>query len=135
MGCLDPKLDKKRTVELLRKKGATKAVLQFEGGHDEGGVHTITLTVGDNEVDLPMWYCGGYGMQDKPGGGWEYVPMSTPQNEDEELADLLCGPVDEHFGTWAGAGSTFGTLTWDVETGEAKLAYEQETPREYEYEV
>lgn len=139
MGLLDPKIDKPRTFELLKKKGATKAVLTFDGGHDEGSVQNIMLTVAlangeTTEIELPTWYCGGYGLSErKPDGSFgDWVPLSTPANEDEELADLLEGPVNEAFGAWGGVPSTYGTLTWDVEEGTAKLEYEQEQPHEFE---
>jgi hypothetical protein len=129
MGLLDPKLDKERTFELLKKKGAVKAVLQFSGGHDEGSVESITLTLADgSEVDLPTWYCGGYRLGEKTGEfSYEYVPLSTPANEDEELADLLEGPINENFGSWGDVPSTEGALIWDVEEGTAELQYDQET--------
>ena len=91
MGLLDPKIDKERTFELLREKDAVQAILTFSGGHDEGSVETITLTLkGGQEVDLPTWYCGGYRM----GPNGRYVPVSEPANTDEELADLLEGPIN-----------------------------------------
>ena len=123
MGLLDPKLDKERTFELLRKKGATKAVLTFEGGHDEGSVQMIEMTKKDGEVeDLPTYYCGGYGYSEEAGA---WVPMGKPANEDEELADLLEGPINEAFGSWGGVESTVGNLTWDVGTETCKMHYEQ----------
>lgn len=128
MGLLDPKLDKERTFELLRKKGAVKAVLPFQGGHDEGSVESITLTLEDgSEVDLPTWYCGGYTLGErKPNGDYgDWVPLSTPTNEDEELADLLEGPINQEFGSWGGSPSTFGSLTWDVSKGDFELLYDQ----------
>lgn len=133
MGLLDPKLDTPRTLELLRKKGAVKAVLEFSGGHDEGSVSSITLyDEYGNGKDLPTWYCGGYRIEPAPGGGYTETPLSTPANEDEELADLLEGPINERFGSWGGSPSTEGTLTWDVATGEAKMAYSQEEWEDYE---
>lgn len=127
MGLLDPKMDKARTFELLRKKDAVKAVLSFQGGHDEGSVESIILTLkSGEEVELDTWYCGGYGMDDQ--NNW--VPMSTPANEDEELADLLEGPINERFGSWGSVGSTYGSLTWDVAKEEAILNYEQDQPQE-----
>jgi len=124
MGLLDPKLDKPRTLALLRKKGATKAVLEFDGGHDEGSVQSITLTLVNGAViNLPTWYCGGYSYQ--TGGG--HVPLSQPENEDEELADLLEGPINSSFGSWGDVPHTQGTCTWDVAHEEVILSYDQET--------
>jgi hypothetical protein len=124
MGLLDPKLDKQRTFELLRKKGAIKAILEFDGGHDQGCVQSITLITGPDESseDLPTYYCGGYGY-DEAAGGW--VPLGKPANEDEELADLLEGPINERFGSWGSVESTVGTLTWEVESETCSMHYEQ----------
>ena len=123
MGLLDPKLDKERTFELLRKKGAIRAELEFEGGHDEGSVQIIRLITGSGrQGDLPTWYCGGYGY-DEAVGAW--VPMSEPATEDEELADLLEGPINQSFGAWGGVESTVGVLTWDVEAETCSMQYEQ----------
>lgn len=134
MGILDPKLDKERTFELLRKKGALKAILTFEGGHDEGSVQSIRLITGENDEgeDFPTWYCNGYGMEDDGKGGYRYVPMSEPANEDEELADLLEGPINETFGSWGGQESTVGTLTWDVEAETCHMHYEQAEYKSHE---
>lgn len=131
MGLLDPKLDKERTFELLRKKGATKAVLEFEGGHDEGGVQSIRLITGesDESEELPTFYCGGYGYNAnwKEGDPYEdrWQPLSKPANEDEELADLLEGPINERFGSWGSVESTVGRLTWEVEGETCSMHYEQ----------
>jgi hypothetical protein len=136
MGLLDPKIDKERTFELLKKRDAIKAELQFNGGHDEGSVETITLTLSTGEkVDLPTWYCGGYGMEKDDSGEYRYVPMSEPANEDEELADLLEGPVNEEFGSWGSVPYTSGVLTWDVFTGKVAMNYSQDVETEFAKEV
>ena len=135
MGLLDPKMDKERTFELLRKKGAVQAVLEFYGGHDEGDVQGILLTMADgSKQDLDAWYCGGYTLdpERKAGDEFRWVPCSTPANEDEELSDLLQGPINEKFGSWGGVDSTSGKLTWDVEAGTAKMEYTQDEPIGYE---
>ena len=136
MGLMDPKLNKDRTFELLRKKGAVEAILEFEGGHDEGSVQSIALTLKSGEVvGLPTWYCGGYRIGDKQeDGSYEYIPLSTPANEDEELADLLEGPINNTFGAWGGQPSTNGTLIWDVKSKKAKLAFTQEEVDWRDYE-
>lgn len=129
MGLLDPQLNKPRTFELLRKKGVVRAELEFSGGHDEGDVNSIMLFKEEGwEIEnLVVWYCGGYGYE---GGQW--VPMSKPANEDEELSDLLQGPINERFGSWGGVDSTHGTLTWDVKAGTAKMEYHQDEPAYHE---
>lgn len=101
---------KRKVFALLKAKGAIKAVLSYNGGNDEGGVDDITLVLegvdenGKNiEVDHPTQWNGG-----------------------EELAELLEGPVDSKYGSWAGDFSAYGTLTWDVEAGTVVMDdYEQ----------
>jgi hypothetical protein len=130
MGLLDPKIDKRRTFEMLRKKGAVQAIANFEGGHDEGGVTSITLvypppTEGAEplEKDLKVWYCGGYQYT-----GSGYKRLSEPKNEDEELSELIQGPVDERYGSWAGEFSAWGKLIWDVEEEKVTMDVSEETP-------
>ena len=137
MGLLDPKIEKERTFELLKKKDAIKAVLDFQGGHDEGSVEKITLTLSSGEdVELEPWYCGGSRIGEKQAdGSYEYIPMSEPANEDEELADLLEGPVNAEFGSWGSVPSTYGARTWDVFTGKATLSYTQDVERDFVKEV
>jgi hypothetical protein len=131
MGLLDPKVDLDRTMDLLRQRGVAKAVCEFEGGHDEGDVTSITLTKKDgSEEDFIVWYCGGYRMG--PGPDYEYTPLSDPANADEELSDLLQGPVNERFGAWGGVPNTGGRLVWDTHTNVVTLSYSQETYADYE---
>lgn len=106
MGSLDPKLDKERGFELLRKKGAVTAHIQFSGGHDEGCIEGIMLTSADGtEETLPFWVGGGY-MWDDAKQNW--VPTVQPQTEDEELSEILVGPIDETFGSWGWPGDHLG---------------------------
>lgn len=134
MGILDPKLGKDRAFELLRKKGAIRAVCSYNGGNDEGGVDQITLffppTAEDEEPiqDLEVWYCGGYTYT----ADGTYQPASTARTEDQELSEILQGPVDEKYGTWAGDFSAYGTLTWDVATGEVVM--DDYCQADYDYE-
>lgn len=129
MGVLDPKVDKARTFELLEKRGVVRAEVPFHGGHDEGWFDTITLTLANgSEVKLEHWYCGGYGWSSEAQG---YVPGSTPANEDEELGELLGGPVDQRFGAWDSVPSTSGSCLWNVVTKEVTLFYEQDESVEH----
>lgn len=107
---VDP-VTKRQVFALLAARGATKAVLTYNGGNDEGGVDSITLHVptADGEaveVDLPcQWNATG---------------------DDKELARLLEDPVDAKYGSWAGDFSAYGTLTWDRISGTVVMDdYEQ----------
>lgn len=127
-------VNKERAFELLRKRGAARAELYFQGGHDQGAVESIRLfsrkpdgQSGPIEEDLPVWYCGGYSL----GENGQWVPLNKAANEEEELSELLQGPVDATFGSWASVDSTSGTLVWDVETGTVTMDYVMDEPREH----
>jgi hypothetical protein len=102
---------KRRVFAMLAARGAFKAVLRYNGGNDEGGVDEITLHVMNDagevtEVDFPCQ--------------WD------AKDEDRELSELLEGPVDAKYGSWAGDFSAYGTLTWDRDAGTVVLDdYEQ----------
>ena len=61
--------------------------------------------------------------------------MSKPANEDEELSELLQGPIDNEFGSWGSVPSTYGSLTWDVFTRKATMSYSQDVETEFSREV
>jgi hypothetical protein len=130
MGCLDPKIDKQRVKELLEKKGAFGADVLFNGGHDQGDVESITLHKSGGETeDLVVWYCGGYRFN--PEGG--YIRLNEPANEDEELSELLQGPIDATFSTWGSVPSTYGVLEWRVQADDvsAQMQYTQDVETEF----
>lgn len=116
---------KRRTFLLLARKGATKAVLEFEGGGDEGGVESITLYIpladGTSlEIKQDDWYGGFYG--EKP----EFA------NEEQELSHLLQDPIYSEYQTFAGEFHVNGTLTWDV-THRTVTMSKDESVEQYEH--
>lgn len=135
MGCLDPKIDKQRVKELLEKKGAFGADVQFNGGHDQGDVESITLHKSSGETeDLVVWYCGGYQINpDAKSAEDRYIRISEPANEDEELSELLQGPIDATFSTWGSVPSTYGVLEWRVQADDvsAQMHYTQDVETEF----
>jgi len=93
---------KEKVFALLRARGATKAVLNYNGGNDEGGVDDITLF-------LPL-----------ASGEMHEVALQTQWSatgDDKVLAELLEAPVDAKYGSWAGEFSAYGSLVWDAEAG------------------
>lgn len=126
-----PRIEKTRAFDLMRRRGAARAVLHFSGGNDEGGVEDIVIYSDDSEgkegITLePFDGCrvikdaeahGGYRYEDVPRSEW---------TDDELLADLLCAPVDVEFGSWAGAPYTSGTLTWNLADRTVTMKYEAE---------
>lgn len=94
---------KKRAFDLLRAKGASHAVIEFSGGHDEGDISSITLFVPAAAegiepvaVDFP-------------------TPYENHKTEDDGwLAETLCIPIDQTYYSFAGEFYVNGKVTWDV---------------------
>lgn len=98
---------KAKVFEMLKARGATKAVLHYQGGNDEGGVDDVHLFI-------------------RPAVGGEPIsvdldPYSYSGGPDAELVALLEEPIDSKYGSWAGEFSAYGTLTWDAEAGTVVL--------------
>lgn len=117
--------NKARTFTLLRKLGATKAVLHFSGGNDEGGVDAILLHFPTPEgAEKPL-------TKDFP-----VAYYNQEGDEDVELSLLLQAPIDAEYGTWAGEFSAYGTLVWDVQAGTVVMdKYEQSDYDHSSYEI
>lgn len=125
-----PEVNKPRGFEILRQKGIAKAVLTFSGGNDEGGVDEIRLIAVDEawnqtvtQLD-PHW--GEYTEYVWDAEKQQHVekpkPPKTPEDVlNEELAEILCAPVEVEFGSWCGDFSAYGTLTWDVAEGTVRM--------------
>ncbi len=85
--------------EELARRGATRAVIEYSGGHDEGGADSITLYNGDAEI----------GSVDETWG-----EPSAQEATDNALAEALCEPIYARFGGFASENEVSGTLEWIV---------------------
>lgn len=92
-------MSKNEAFSLLRQRGASRAVVTFAGGNDEGDVEGIVLLIGDEEVRLEPYYGDGEGEL----------------TDDQQLAELLAAPVWERYGSFAGDFYVYGNVTYDVE--------------------
>jgi hypothetical protein len=94
----------------LENRGATRAVVFFSGGNDEGCADSITLYAGKEKVaELQE-----YGDYDQQKG--EYI-----ENPDTRLATALAAPVYGKYGSFAGEFSVDGEVVWDLATKQATL--------------
>ena len=84
----------------LQEMGAVKAVVEFSGGHDEGGSEGISITLGDGEIKTLKEYI--FNEEDE----------QTP--EETRLAKTLVEPIYNEWGSFAGEFSVYGELIWDV---------------------
>lgn len=90
--------------EMLAELGAVKADVEFSGGHDEGGVDGIAITLGDgSRLDTTDW------------------PRDEETNPHWRLAELLALPVYDKYYTFAGEFSVHGIVTWDVAEKTVKM--------------
>lgn len=86
-----------RAWEMLAELGAVKADVEYSGGHDEGGVDGIAITLGDgSRLDTCDW------------------PRDEEKNPHWRLAELLALPVYEKYYSFAGEFSVHGNVVWDV---------------------
>lgn len=86
----------------MEKRGAIKAIIEFSGGHDEGGADAITLTMGD--------------------GSKESLETWRNENDDEgRLITYLQDPLYDRWGSFAGEFSVYGTIEWNVTTRKVTL--------------
>jgi hypothetical protein len=89
-------MDRKRMFAELRKRGAAKAVVEFGGGGDDGGVENIQLL---SETGFPICTL-------EPWGG---------EGVEKELAAALSKPVYDKYYSFAGEFYVNGTIEYDVE--------------------
>lgn len=89
--------------DALAELGAVKAEVEFSGGHDEGGVDGIRVTLGDGSTMQ---------MEDWP---------RTDTNPHWRVAELLALPVYSKYYTFAGEFSVHGEVTWDVAEKTVKM--------------
>ena len=87
----------------LAELGAVKADVEFSGGHDEGGVDVITVTLGDgSKLEMNDW-------------------PRNDQNEHWKVAELLALPVYDRYYSFAGEFSVHGNVVWDVTEKKVKM--------------
>jgi len=89
-------MDRKEIFAELRRRGAAKAIVEFSGGHDDGGVNDIKLL---SQTGFPV-------------GTIE--PWDAPE-EDKEISAALIQPVYDRYYSFAGEFYVNGAIEYDVE--------------------
>jgi hypothetical protein len=120
-------------VELARQ-GVAKAVVNFSGGGDEGGVDSIELynAAGENFREMQEHY---------PNQRWNPATRSydpeTGLTIEQELSVALCKPVYDKYHSFAGEFHVHGTVTWEVAAGTCKMngAESVETYEDFDEDV
>lgn len=115
-----PEMSREEAFAELKARGATHAVVEFQGGHDEGGVEAITLFNGEQEIgelptDYDVWYV------DAPGQPMKQRELKEKELADASLAEALSQPVEDKYYTFAGDFHVDGTVTWNVADKSCKM--------------
>lgn len=108
-------LSQKQVFDTLERLGVARVCVEYSGGHDEGGVDSISClnSAGEKlEIGLPEWVVETSWNDDKQ--SYEAKELS----ETEQLYIALCEPVCLRWGGFAGEFHVHGRLTWDVESRE-----------------
>jgi hypothetical protein len=134
----------------LKRLGAAKAVVEFSGGNDEGGVDDIALLDADGkQIDVELsdhvheerdYTKSGpaNGYRGHPTGRWikgygtDVIEATPEEKRLAQLSSALVAPVDEEYGSFAGDFSVQGTVTWDAVAQTAKMGKSEQVWQDYE---
>lgn len=112
----------------LRSMGIARAVVEFSGGGDEGGVDSITLEYQDGKSKEISEY---YENTTWDSSAKKWVKPEGNPTEEESISVELSTPVYDKYHTFAGEFHVNGRVIWDVE--KSKVTMEgQESVEEYE---
>ncbi len=122
-------MSKEEVFKELEKRGAVKAVVQFSGGGDEGGVEQIELYGPKGDVIETL---------EESNSVWNLMTKKYDNNSekriDNELFGALGKPVYDKYYSFAGEFHVDGTVTWDVKSKNVKMSGHVEEWRDIEDE-
>jgi hypothetical protein len=105
----------------LKSIGATKAIVEFSGGGDEGSIDDLEIFAGEGKIkpEITGYAWAGYG------------DSKSELTEDEIMGNALAQPIWDKYYTFAGEFHVHGTVTWNVEEGTVMMDG-QESVEHYE---
>jgi hypothetical protein len=112
-------------------RGATRAVVHFSGGNDEGGADSIYLYNGDEKVAELEPY--GYDSEEV----WDdekkqFVP--NPDYKEDRLCDWLADIPSDRYGNFAGEFYVSGVITIDTITDKIAWSVDESTMQHSHWE-
>lgn len=120
----EPGMIRSQVFDKLVEMGVKKVVVGFTGGHDEGGVDSVVLTMNDGkeqEMPDPNIAWDSYNKRYyRFGQGYDHTASAVPTG-DELLHLALIRPVFDKYHTFAGEFSVEGQVVWDVEERTASM--------------
>lgn len=115
---MDDKLTKKEMWAELKNRNVAKAIVDFSGGGDEGGVESVTLYDKDNKQIGTL-------QESHPPQTWDSEKRCWVLNReltmDEKLVNTLAQPVYDKYYTFAGEYYVTGQVEYDVENQQSKM--------------
>jgi hypothetical protein len=102
----------------VRFPGATSARAHFSGGNDEGGVEHIGVRNAGGELlgEITMHYKETWGMADGKFGLIRYT-LTPEQERESAIYEVMAGPINDEYGSFAGEFSVQGHVDWDLTLG------------------
>lgn len=91
----------------MQAQGYSKVVAHFSGGHDEGGVDSVTAYRGDEEIDLGEAY-----------------------NSSDSIVKYLVDAVGGRYGGFAGDFYVDGNVTADLLARTVEMSGSEEIPQD-----
>lgn len=113
--------EKNKAMSILKARGIRQAMVEYNGGHDEGYVAVIATRTDGTRYELP---------RHSTYSGYNQPPVKlTPEQEaDNELMELLTNPVYNEWYSFAGEFYVNGYYLWDVEANKVTKSQDVETP-------
>lgn len=105
----------------IESKGGDSAVIDYSGGHDEGGINSIGIYKDDNLV------C----ELEEPRERWNPETKTyelVGDKGEEKFIKAIIQPVYEEYHSFAGEFYVDGTLTWDCKEKKVTNSGEEEIP-------
>lgn len=127
-------MDRADVFAALVERGATKAVVEFSGGNDEGGADRIVLFDGDEDIGTVEQYFSFVYHRDES-GAWASRPLTDSERREDELAETLAAPVYDEYSGFAGDFSVSGVVEWDAEAGTVSMSGEESEYVPFEWEL
>lgn len=114
--------EKKWALNKLREMDVETVRVYYSGGNDSGSVDDIGVFFKDGRTET--WDLVTVNSHwDRNKGGWVYERELT---DEEKLKEILCKPVYDQYGSFAGDFHVDGQIVWKVDEGKVEDEGEQE---------
>lgn len=139
-------MSREEVFAALKKRGATRAVIEYEGGDDEGAAEGVILYDGDEEIgelherdpEYERDENGNIVYYLEPGAKYERpkrITLSPEKQAESDLAGALVKPVYDQYGGFDGGFEVRGRLVWDVTNGTLEMSGDETVTECFAWEI